>query len=210
MMDTPKAGLRQQIFAWALARFNTHYERFASNYKQQMLADLTGTVLEIGPGTGANLHYLRPGRVRWIGIEPNPFMQSYLRQEANKVGMPIDIRVGTADVLPIADSSMDAVISALVLCCVNNQRRSLQEVLRVLKPGGKLVFIEHVAAPQGSWLRRIQNLLTPVWKRLGDGCHPNRETWIEIERAGFKNVTYERVCAPFFLVSPQIVGVAIK
>lgn len=72
------------------------------------------------------------------------------------------------------------------------------------------MFIEHVAAPQGSWLRRIQNLLTPVWKRLGDGCHPNRETWIEIERAGFKNVTYERVCAPFFLVSPQIVGVAIK
>ncbi len=209
-MDTPKAGLRQRLFAWALAHFNARYERFAARYKLQLFAGLTGTVVEIGPGTGANLPYLNSDKVRWIGVEPNPFMQCYLREEANKLGMQIEIRAGTADSLPVADESADAVISTLVLCCVGIQAQSLHEVLRVLKPGGKLLFIEHVAAPRGSRLGRMQNLLTPLWKRLGDGCHPNRETWIAIERAGFDNVSYERFAAPTPIVSPQIVGVAIK
>lgn len=209
-MDAPKAGLRQRIFAWALARFNTRYERFASKYKQRLFRDVAGTALEIGPGTGANLRYLNPSKVSWIGVEPNPFMRSYLHEEANRLGMPIEIRVSTGEALPVADESVDTVISTLVLCCVNSQQRALQEVLRVLKPGGKLLFIEHVAAPGGTWLRRIQNLLTPLWKRLGDGCHPNRETGAELERAGFENVDCERITAPTFIVSPQIVGIATK
>ena len=209
-MATPKAGFRQRIFAWALARCNTRYERFASKYKQQLFRDLTGTVLEIGPGTGANLRYLNRAKVSWTGMEPNPFMQAYLHKEANRLGMPIDIRMATGETLPVADESVDAVISTLVLCCVNSQRCALQEVLRVLRPGGRLLFIEHVAAPQGSWLQRMQNLLTPFWKQLGDGCHPNRETWVEVERAGFETVDYDRITAPTLIVSPQIVGIAIK
>lgn len=209
-MDTPKAGLRQWIFAWALARFNTKYERFVLRYKDPLFADLSGTVLEIGPGTSVNLRYLRPDRVHWMGVEPNPFMQSYLYEEANKLGMLAEIRTGTADTLPVSDSSVDAVIGTLVLCCVPSLQRSLQEVLRVLKPGGRFLFIEHVAAPRGSRLRRIQDLVTPFWKRLGDGCHPNRETWIEIESAGFEEVAYERITVPAPIVGPQIVGVAVK
>jgi ubiquinone/menaquinone biosynthesis C-methylase UbiE len=123
--------------------------------------------------------------------------------------MSIELRVGTANDLPVSDASIDAVISTLVLCCVPDQQQTLREILRVLRPGGRLVFIEHVAAPRGSRLRRLQNLVTPIWKRLGDGCHPNRETWAELERAGFAQVTYERVTAPLPVVSPQIVGVAI-
>ena len=96
-MDTPKAGLRQRIFAWALARCNPRYERFASKYKQKLFRDLTGTVLEIGPGTGANLRYLNPAKVSWTGVEPNPFMQAYLHEEANRLGMPIDIRMSTGE-----------------------------------------------------------------------------------------------------------------
>ena len=209
-MNTPKAGLRQRIFAWALARFNTRYERFAAKYKQRLFRDLAGTVLEIGPGTGANLRYLNPTKVRWIGVEPNPFMRTYLHEEANRLAMPIEIRTSTGEALPVADATVDTVISTLVLCCVVSQQSTLQEVLRVLKPGGKLLFIEHVAAPGGTWLRRIQNLLTPLWKRLGDGCHPNRETSVELERAGFENVDCERITAPTFIVSPQIVGIAAK
>jgi SAM-dependent methyltransferase len=209
-MDAPKAGLRQRIFAWALTRFNTRYERFASKYKQQLFRDLVGTVLEIGPGTGANLRYLNPAKVRWIGVEPNPFMQTYLHGEANRLFMPIEIRMSTGEALPVADASVDTVVSTLVLCCVASQQNTLQEVLRVLKPGGKLLFIEHVAAPRGTWLRRIQNVLTPLWKRLGDGCHPNRETSAELERAGFESVNCERITAPTFIVSPQIVGIATK
>jgi SAM-dependent methyltransferase len=208
-MDTPKAGLRQRVFAWALARLNARYERFVSKYKRQLFADVSGSVLEIGPGTGANLRYL-PDGVRWMGVEPNPFMQSYLREEADKLRLPIDIRIGTADTLPVADSSVDVVISTLVLCCVPSPQRCLQEVLRVLKPGGRFVFIEHVAAPPGTRLRRIQNLVTPLWKRLGDGCHPNRETRVDLEHAGFEKVTWETITAPTPIVSPQIVGVAVK
>ena len=208
-MDIPKAGLTQRAFAWALAHFNARYERFVSKYKQQLFAPLCGTVVEIGPGTGANLRYL-PDGARWIGIETNPFMLSYLKEEANRLGVPIDIRIGTAEMLPVPASSVDFVISTLVLCCVPSQERCLREALRVLKPGGKFVFIEHVAAPMGTRLRRIQNLVTPVWKRLGDGCHPNRETWVELEHAGFEKITFETINAPTPIVSPQIVGVAVK
>jgi len=74
-MDTPKAGLRQRLFAWALAHFNARYERFAAEYKLRLFAGLTGSVVEIGPGTGANLPYLNSDKVHWIGVEPNPYMQ---------------------------------------------------------------------------------------------------------------------------------------
>ena len=105
-----------------------------SRYKGPLFGDLAGTVLEIGPGTGVNLPYLRPDRVHWIGVEPNPFMQPYISEEANKLDMPVEIRIGTADKLPVSDSSVDAVISTLVLCCVPSQQCSLKEMLRVLKP----------------------------------------------------------------------------
>jgi ubiquinone/menaquinone biosynthesis C-methylase UbiE len=209
-MDKPRGGLNQRIFAWALARFNARYEQFSAKYKERLFAGLSGTVLEIGPGTGVNLRFFRDRTVRWIGVEPNLYMERYLRDEATRLGVPIDLRVGTADDLPVSDGSVDAVISTLVLCCVPDQQQALREILRALKPGGRLVFIEHIAAPHGSRLRRIQNLVTPIWKRLGDGCHPNRETWSELEHAGFGQVNYETVTAPVPVVSPQIVGVAIR
>ena len=91
----PQTGtLRQRTFAWALARFNTKYERFAEQYKQQLFSELSGTVLEIGPGAGANLRYLARPNVRWIGVEPNPFMAKYLKEQAMKLGIKIEIRPG--------------------------------------------------------------------------------------------------------------------
>ncbi|HZQ54716.1 MAG TPA: class I SAM-dependent methyltransferase [Bryobacteraceae bacterium] len=209
-MDKPSGGLNQRIFAWALSRFSARYEQFAAKYKERLFAGLSGTALEIGPGTGVNLRYFRRDVVRWIGVKPNFFMERYLREEAARLGMAVDLRAGTADHLPADDGSVDAVISTLVLCCVPDQRKSLREIMRALKTGGHFVFIEHVAAAPGSRLRRIQNLLTPVWRRLGDGCHPNRETGTELERAGFAQISYEKVTAPVPVVSPQIVGVATK
>ena len=204
------ASWRQRAFAWALAHLNAKYERFVASYKRQLFEELSGAVVEIGPGAGANLRYFPKDQIRWIGIEPNPFMYRYLEEEAARLGMKIELRSGTADDLPVPDSSADVVVSTLVLCCVANQRRSIQEILRVLKPGGKLVFIEHVAAAPGTWLRRFQDWATPLWSRMGDGCHPNRETWIELERAGFGELTYDHFRAPFPIVRPQIVGAAVK
>jgi ubiquinone/menaquinone biosynthesis C-methylase UbiE len=80
----------------------------------------------------------------------------------------------------------------------------------VLRPGGQFVFIEHVAAPEGTWLRRTQRWLKPIWSRLGEGCQPDRETWVALERAGFAKLDYSTFKAPVPLVSPQIMGVAVK
>jgi ubiquinone/menaquinone biosynthesis C-methylase UbiE len=202
--------IRQRIFAWALARFNKRYEQFAVKYKEKLFADLSGVVLEIGPGTGANLRYFMQPGIRWIGVEPNRFMEPYLEKEAKRLGIQIDLRTGLAHELPAEDNSVDVVAGTLVLCCVRDPQLSLKEVIRVLKPGGRFLFIEHVAAPRGTWLRFLQGCVRPIWSQLGDGCHPDRETWLALEAAGFDNLTYERVVAPSLIVSPQIVGVAVK
>jgi len=202
--------IRQRIFAWALARFNKRYEQFAVKYKEKLFADLSGVVLEIGPGTGANLRYFVQPGIRWIGVEPNRFMEPYLEKEAKRLGIQIDLHTGLAHELPVEDNSVDVVVGTLVLCCVRDPQLSLKEVIRVLKPGGRFLFIEHVAAPRGTWLRCLQGCVRPIWSKLGDGCHPDRETWLALGAAGFDKLAYERVVAPSLIVSPQIVGVAVK
>jgi ubiquinone/menaquinone biosynthesis C-methylase UbiE len=175
-----------------------------------LFSKVAGTVVEIGPGTGANLRYLTGGKVRWTGVEPNPFMEGYLRKEAARLGIPIEVRVGTAEHLPMPDASADAVISTLVLCSTADQEQAVKEILRVLKPGGRLIFVEHVAAPAGTRLRTLQDVVTPVWKQLGDGCRPNRETWVPLERAGFAKLDYQRIEIPGIVVTPHILGEATK
>jgi ubiquinone/menaquinone biosynthesis C-methylase UbiE len=202
--------VRQRIFAWALARLNQRYEQFVAPYKQRLFAELRGTVVEIGPGTGVNLRYLNREGVRWIGVDPNPFMLPYLLREAERLRMVVDCGMGSAYALPMENASVDAVICTLVLCSIGDQQRALREVLRVLRPGGRFVFIEHVAAPRGSRLRRVQRLVAPLWRPLVDGCNPCCETGAELQYAGFAAVEYEAIIAPLPLVSSQIVGVARK
>ncbi|PSN12340.1 hypothetical protein C7271_23625, partial [filamentous cyanobacterium CCP5] len=108
----------------------------------------------------------------------------------------LELRIGTAEQLPVETASVDAVISTLVLCSVADVAATLQEVLRVLKSGGRFYFIEHVAAPEHTRLRTAQNWLSPVSQALGDGCRPNRETWTLLEQAGFDRVNYDRLQAP--------------
>lgn len=203
-------GWYQRFFAWMMAHGNAKYEADMADRKREMFADLHGSVLEIGPGTGPNLSYY-PRDIHWTGIEPNPFMHSYLRQEADRLGLNIDIRTETAEHLEVENSSMDAVVSTLVLCSVENLQAVLQEIIRVLKPGGNFFFLEHVAAPQQTGLRRVQNWVEPLWQVIGDGCHPNRETWLALENAGFERVDYQHFRANVpAIVSPQIIGVATK
>jgi ubiquinone/menaquinone biosynthesis C-methylase UbiE len=200
---------RQRLFAWALAHLSGIYEKKLADAKRTLFSDISGTIIEIGPGTGVNLSYFSRN-IRWIGIEPNPFMDKYLWQRAKALGLQVEIRRGIAEDLPAADSSADAVVSTLVLCSVGDVAKALSEILRVLKPGGRLVFVEHVAAPRGTWLRRFQTWVKPAWKRLGDGCHPDRETWVALERSGFAQLEYSHFRVSIPLVSPQIAGIAIK
>ncbi|MBI4460794.1 MAG: class I SAM-dependent methyltransferase [Acidobacteria bacterium] len=205
----PAYGVSKRIHAWCLAHCTGSYERLVADRKRALLGELHGDVLEIGPGTGPNLAFY-PSDCRWVGVEPNPHMYPYLHKSAARRGLSIDIRSGTAEQLPAGDSSADAVVSTLVLCSVRDPTASLREISRVLKTGGRFVFIEHVAAPRGTALRWWQGLLRPVWKRIADGCHPDRETWLTIGQAGFSSVHCEHFRLPLGPVATQIAGFAIK
>ncbi|MBE9179743.1 class I SAM-dependent methyltransferase [Oculatella sp. LEGE 06141] len=206
----PAPGWYKRLFAWLMAHANAEYEATVADRKRDLFTDLNGTVVEIGPGSGPNLAYY-PADIRWIGIEPNPFMHVYLRQEAERLGLTVDIQTTSAERLEFADRSVDAVVSTLVLCSVPDLERTLHEIVRVLKPGGRFFFLEHVAAPANTRLRRVQQWIRPLWRAVGDGCNPDRETWVAIEQAGFAQIDYQHFRADLpAIVSPQIIGVATK
>jgi len=199
----------QRFLAFALSRWTGRYERLLGERKRTLLQGLTGQVLELGPGTGANLKYYGAD-VRWTGLEPNPYMHAYLHAEANRRVLAMDLRLGTAERTELPAASIDAVVGTLVLCSVPDVGVVLGEILRVLKPGGQFVFIEHVAAPRGTALRYFQRLGNPITQFLGDGCHLDRETWWSIEHAGFGHVECEhfRIRSPFN--GPHIAGRAVR
>lgn len=195
-----RRNLRHRLFAWATARGGVEYESALASLKRSLLGSLHGAILEIGPGAGPNLRYY-PSDVNWLGVEPNPYMHPYLNQAIVRLGQPAGhYQVDPGDTggvrLPALDASQDAVVSTLVLCSVPNPEATLQEILRVLKPGGRFVFIEHVAAENGTRLRSFQNFVQPLWTFVGDGCHPNRETWDTISQAGFSQVDIQHFRHP--------------
>ncbi|AFZ43522.1 Methyltransferase type 11 [Halothece sp. PCC 7418] len=211
--------LPKRLFAWGLAKANTadqtsiklsncREHSSLADLKRSLLGQIQGTVLEIGPGAGSNFAYY-PTDIHWIGVEPNPFMSSYLHQEATQRGIQsIELYEGAAENLPVEADSADVVVSSHVLCSVSNLDQALQEVQRVLKPGGQFIFLEHVAAESCTWTRRIQEGVAPLWKSLFDNCHLNRETWQALEAAGFATLDYHHFQIPLPLVSPHIAGIA--
>lgn len=203
----PRAGLRRRLMAWVLASSGARMHRLFGERKARLLGALTGTVLELGPGAGANFRYFSPG-VRWVGVEPNLHNLPYLRREAARFGLLADARPGYAEALPLPDASVDHVVSTLVLCSVADVAVTLQEVRRVLRSGGSYVFMEHVAAPRGTLTRRLQDAAAPLWGLLADGCHPNRELAAAITGAGFASVQVEAFDVSLPLVRPHIAGAA--
>lgn len=170
-----------------------------------LLGALRGAVVELGPGAGGNLQHYRPD-VRWLGIEPSKAARDLTRAEAAALGMRAQVLPGRAEELELADASVDAVVCSFVLCSVGDLAGALAEVRRVLRPGGRFVFAEHVAAPAGTWVRRGQNLLAA----FPGGCRPNRETLPAIANAGFTVVDLHRfdMPGPLGLGIPQLVGAA--
>ncbi len=179
--------------------------------KQQMFSGLPDTVVELGPGPGANLRYYRRG-TKLVAVEPNPLMHERLRRNADKHDVDLEIRSVGGEQMELDDSSAEAVIGTLVLCTVADPAQVLSEVHRVLKPGGRFTFLEHVAAPPGSLLRPLQRALHMPWHWLFEGCHLTRESSPQIEAAGFTEVTINRfdLQSPVFPIRPHISGYALK
>ncbi len=204
-----RGGWFGRCYAALLERFHRFYGPLVAERKRRLLGALNGTVIEIGAGTGANLAFLAPG-VRWVAVEPNPAMWPYVRRAAGSHDADAVLVEARTEALPFLDGTADAVLSTLVLCSVADPAAALAEIRRVLKPGGRFVFLEHVAAPAGTRTRRRQQLVRPLWRRLADGCTPDRETWRWIESAGFARLDCERFTLDLPIAGPHIAGVAVK
>ena len=178
--------------------------------RRRLLADASGQVVEIGAGTGANLPCYGPEVTSLTVTDPLVPMVRRLERAASEQGSAAKVLRAPAEDLPFADDTFDVAVSTLVLCGVDDQPRALRELRRVLRPGGRLLFFEHVRSddPARARLQDRMNWLN----RLVVMCDCNRPTLSTIERAGFTVATLEHTAlpkAPAF-VSPAIMGVALK
>lgn len=196
--------LRSRLETWALSRIARHYNRKLGPRKTALLRGLQGDVLEIGSGTGANLEFL-PSAVTWTGADPNPYSHVHALRAAALLGVRSSHCCAAAERLPFADGRFDAVLSTLTICSVREPERALAEVRRVLKPGGLFVFLEHVAARDGSPHRKVQQRAAPFF-RCCLRCNPLLETERLIRQAGFLQGEIERFEADLPVVRPHIAG----
>jgi len=183
------------------------------DWRRELLAHTHGDVLEIGAGTGASLPLYPPAVERIVLSEPDPHMRRRLeRGIAPGAAHAVDVRGGSAERIEAETASFDCVFSSLVCCSVADLDATLAEIRRVLKPGGRFVFLEHVAAAEGSSRRRWQDRLNPLWRRLAGNCHLNRDTERAIVAAGLEIRAIQRESlrkAPPF-IRPSIRGIAVR
>lgn len=193
-----------RVFAWVYDPFLAAAERQGlAKQRARLVSGLVGRVLEIGAGTGLNVpHYTARAEVTYT--EPDRHMAARLRRRG------VEVVEAGAESLPFPDATFDAVVSTLVLCTVPDVPASLAEVRRVLKPGSRLVFLEHVRADPGTKLERWQHRLHGPWKAFACGCHCDRDLLASLRSAGFV-ADAERHEWRFMpaLVRPMVAGSAV-
>ena len=154
-------------------------------YRARIIPAAEGRVLEIGIGSGLNLPFYSRNVARVIGLEPSPRLLAMARRVERTGNGPVEFIEGSAEAIPLQDASVDTVVTTWTLCSIPDALRALRDMRRVLRTGGRLLFVEHGRAPDPKvvWW---QDQLTPAWKRLGGGCHLNRAIETLIEGAGFQ------------------------
>lgn len=191
-------------------RLGARFERtYGAELRRRQLSRARGRVLEIGGGTGANLaHY--PGTIdELIVTEPDEAMRARAERRLRLEPREATLVAAAAEALPFADDSFDTVVCTVVLCTVPDQPSALAEIRRVLRPGGQLLFAEHVRSPDPG-RARWQDRLERPWRVVASGCHPNRDTRAALVGAGFDVEVTEEGELPGLprLVRPYIAGVA--
>jgi ubiquinone/menaquinone biosynthesis C-methylase UbiE len=152
-------------------------------YRRRLLEQAGGHVLEIGVGAGANLPFYTPRAAGVVGIEPHPRLVA--KAAAGRSVVPAQMVAGSAEELPFEDRSIDTVVTTFTLCSIPDAGKALREMRRVLKPSGRLLFLEHGLAP-AERVRRWQRRLTPLWRTVAGGCHLDRPIPRLLEDAGFE------------------------
>lgn len=183
-----------------------------ADHRRELVAGLTGRVLEVGCGDGGNFAHYPPQVTSVVAVEPEPFLRARARRLAASAPVPVEVVEGRAERLPVADAGVDAAVVSLVLCSVAHPPAALAELYRVLRPEGQLRFLEHVAADRGG-LRVVQRALDrTVWPLLVGGCHCSRDTQAAITASGFDIERVRRLRFPDSRfptpTSPHILGSA--
>jgi ubiquinone/menaquinone biosynthesis C-methylase UbiE len=178
--------------------------------RRELLIGAGGRVLELGAGTGVNLELYPEAVEDLVMIEPDPFMAKQLRAKLAESPRTATVIEASAERLPFEDASFDTAVAMLVLCTIPDPAAALTEAARVLKPGGRLLFVEHVRA-EDAGLARWQDRLEKPWRFLGDGCHCNRDTIATISDSQFElaEVQHGRLPKAPPIVSPLVRGSAV-
>ena len=198
-----------RLFAAGYDRFLAASERAGlREERRRVLSEASGSTVEIGAGTGLNLDLYPPAVTELVLTEPSPHMAARLRARA-RTGRPAEVVEAPAERLPFEDDRFDIAVATLVLCTVPEPEVALREVVRVLRPGGRFLFLEHVRAREPR-LARWQDRLERPWELFGAGCHCNRDTAAAIERSGLRSerLQWGRIPRAVPLVRPMITGSA--
>lgn len=155
-----------------------------SRWRKRIVGQVSGSVLELGAGTGLNLDHYPAGLERLVLVEPDVHKAKILAEKAQRKGIKAEIVRAPGEMLPFEDDSFDTVVETLVLCTVADPEATAAEIRRVLKPGGQFLFMEHVRSEKPR-LGRLQDRLEKPWMKLADGCHCNRRTVPMLEANGF-------------------------
>jgi SAM-dependent methyltransferase len=202
-------SLGERIFAAVYDPLSKRWEeKHGAELKRALLGKARGQVLEIGVGTGLSFpHY--PQVEQLVGVEPSEPMLRRARARAAELGRQVELRAASAERLPFEDASFDTVVTMAVLCTVDDPQRAVREIRRVLRPDGRLLFLEHVRSPDAK-RARWQDRLERPWGVIAGGCHPNRPTLATIEAAGLEVTELEQGELPGQprLVRPYVLGTA--
>lgn len=196
------------------ARFYTRLSRVMeqgdyARHRDELLAGLSGRVLEVGCGNGLNFRHYPPEVTGVLAIEPEPYLRERAREQAAGATVPIEVTDGIAEELPADDGAFDAGVASLMLCSVTSPDEALAELFRVVRPGGELRFFEHVRASTSGLARTQRVLDATVWPHVAGGCHTHRDTVAAIDRAGFELLDVRRFREPetaLVPVSPHALG----
>jgi ubiquinone/menaquinone biosynthesis C-methylase UbiE len=167
----------------------------------EILAEVSGEILEIGFGTGLNLSYYPTSVHHLTAIDTNPGMNAIAQKRLKTSEITVDYQVLNGERLPMADATFDSVVSTWTLCSISNVEQALQEIFRVLKPGGRFFFVEHGLSNEPK-IQTWQHRLTPIQKVIADGCHLDRDIAALVKQV-FSHVEIEQFAVPNY---PAIAG----